>query len=56
MVWARAARLKQDYLTLEKQTGSLINEAILLTLMDDGSVKPTRIGNNLYLHLARDGH
>ena len=58
MVSARTAYLKHDYPTLENQPESLINEVISLTSMDDSSVKLTRVGwpNNLYMHLARDGH
>ena len=37
---------------------NLINEPIYLTSMDDSSVKLTGVAepNNIYLHLARDGH
>ena len=58
MVGAKAAHLKHDYPTLENQPESLINKAISLTSMDSSFVKLTRVGvlNNLYMHLARDGH
>ena len=49
---------KHDYPTLEIQPESLIYEAVYLISIDDSSVKLTRNGNqnNLYLHLAREGH
>ena len=58
LISSRAAHQKHGYSTLENQPESLINEAILLTLIDDSSDKLTTNGepNNLYLHLARDGH
>ena len=49
---------KHDYTTSEKQPESLIYEAVPLILIDDSVVKLTRNGepNNLYLHLANEGH
>ena len=57
-VSARAAYPKYDYPTLENQLASLINEVICLISINDSSAKLTRNGepNNLYLHLARNGH
>ena len=58
LVTARVAHQKHDYCTLENQPERLINEAISLISVDDSSVKLTRNGepNDLFLHLARDGH
>ena len=58
LISARADHQKHDYLTLENQPESLINEAICVISIDNSSVKLTRNGeqNNLYLHQARDGH
>ena len=58
LIRTRAAYQKHDYSTLENQPESLINKAISLMLIDDDSVKLTinREPNNLFLHLARDGH
>ena len=51
-------KVDNDNLTLENQPESLINEAISLISIDDSSVKLTINGeaNNLYVHLAKDGH
>ena len=58
LISARADHQKHDYLTLENQPESLINEAISLMSIDDISVKLARNGepNELFLHLARDRH
>ena len=58
MVSARAAHQKFDYLTLEKQPESFINDTVYLTSIDDSSIKllRNREPNNLYLHLVRDGY
>ena len=55
---ARAAHQKHDNPKLANQPDSLIYEAIPLMSIDDSSIKLTRNGepNNLFLHLARDGH
>ena len=54
---ARVANQKYDYVKLEKQPESVINEAISLTSIDDSFVKMTRNGepNNLHLHLGHCG-
>ena len=58
MITARAAYQKHDYPTLENQPKRLINGALSLISIDGFSIKPTRnvVPNNLYLHLAKDGH
>ena len=58
LVSTRAAHQKHDYLNLENQPETLINKAMSLISIDDNFVKLARNGepNNLYLHLARDGH
>ena len=58
LVSAKATHQKHDYPMLENQPESLINKDMSLTSMDDSSVKLTRNGelNNIFLHLARDGH
>ena len=58
LVSTRAAQIKHDYLMLENQSESWINEIMSLISMVDISVKLTRVGepNNLYLNLARDDH
>ena len=58
LVSARAAHSKARLPYAFNQFEDLINEAIFLTSMNDSFVRLARIEepNNIYLHLARDGH